>query len=186
MITETRNRHRRDEGADGSLATEQNSQVLTSLKPGEGLFHQTAKLMLKKMWNRLPVQVQCMRQGAQGWYTGMTLRHGLGREVGGGFRMRNTCTLIADSCQCMAKTHSVQFSSVQSLRRVRLFATPWIAARQASLSITNSRSLRKLRSIESHSLLSPFPPAPNPSQHQSLFQWVNSLHEVAKVLEFQL
>ena len=32
----------------------------------------------------------------------------------------------------------------------------------------------------------PTPPAPNPSQHQSLFQWVNSLHEVAKVLEFQL
>ena len=38
----------------------------------------------------------------------------------------------------------------------------------------------------SHPLLSPFPPAPNPSQHQSLFQWVNSSHEVAKVLEFQL
>ena len=37
-----------------------------------------------------------------------------------------------------------------------------------------------------HSLTSPSPPAPNPSQHQSLFQWVNSLHEVAKVLEFQL
>ena len=37
-----------------------------------------------------------------------------------------------------------------------------------------------------HPLLSPSPPAPNPSQHQSLFQWVNSLHEVAKVLEFQL
>ena len=37
----------------------------------------------------------------------------------------------------------------------------------------------------SHPLSSPFPPAPNPSQHQSLFQWVNSLHEVAKVLEFQ-
>ena len=35
-------------------------------------------------------------------------------------------------------------------------------------------------------LLSPFPPAPNPSQHQSLFRWVNTLHEVAKVLEFQL
>ena len=32
----------------------------------------------------------------------------------------------------------------------------------------------------SHPLLSPFPPAPNPSQHQSLFQWVNSSHEVAK------
>ena len=38
----------------------------------------------------------------------------------------------------------------------------------------------------SHPLSSHFPPAPNPSQHQSLFQWVNSLHEVAKVLEFQL
>ena len=33
---------------------------------------------------------------------------------------------------------------------------------------------------------SPSPPAPNPSQHQGLFQWVNSSHEVAKVLEFQL
>ena len=44
---------------------------------------------------------------------------------------------------------SVQFSSVQSLSRVRLFATPWTAAHQASLSITNSRSLLKLLSIES-------------------------------------
>ena len=49
-------------------------------------------------------------------------------------------------------THSVliaAFSSVQSLSRVRLFATPWIAARQASLSITNSRSSLRLTSIES-------------------------------------
>ena len=38
----------------------------------------------------------------------------------------------------------------------------------------------------SHPLSSPSPPAPNPSQHQCLFQWVNSSHEVAKVLEFQL
>ena len=43
---------------------------------------------------------------------------------------------------------SVQFSSVQSLSRVRPFATPWTAARQASLSITNSGSLPKLMSIE--------------------------------------
>ena len=42
-----------------------------------------------------------------------------------------------------------QFSSVQSLSRVRLFATPWTAAHQASLSITNSGSLFKLMSIES-------------------------------------
>ena len=38
----------------------------------------------------------------------------------------------------------------------------------------------------SHPLSSPSPPAPNPSQHQSIFQWVNSSHEVAKVLEVQL
>ena len=38
----------------------------------------------------------------------------------------------------------------------------------------------------SHPLLSPSPPAPNPSQHQGHLQWVNSSHEVAKVLEFQL
>ena len=43
----------------------------------------------------------------------------------------------------------IRFSSVQSLSRVRLFMTPWTAARQASLSITNSQSLLKLMSIES-------------------------------------
>ena len=85
-----------------------------------------------------------------------------------------------------------RFSSVQLLSRVGLFATPWIAAPQASLSITNSQSLLKLMSIESvmsssHLILSsPSPPALNPSQHQGLFQWVNSSHEVAKLLKFQL
>ena len=44
---------------------------------------------------------------------------------------------------------AVQFSSVQSLSRVRLFATPWIAARQASLSITNSQNSLRLTSIKS-------------------------------------
>ena len=47
------------------------------------------------------------------------------------------------------KTYSVQFSSVQSLSRVRLFANPWIAALQASLSITNSQNSLRLISIES-------------------------------------
>ena len=40
--------------------------------------------------------------------------------------------------------------------------------------------------IQPSHLSSPSPPAPSPSQHQGLFQWVNSSHEVAKVLEFQL
>jgi len=55
------------------------------------------------MWNESPVQVWCMRQGARGWCTRMTQRDGIGREMGGEFRMGNTCTPVADSCQCMAK-----------------------------------------------------------------------------------
>ena len=81
----------------------------------------------------------------------------------------------------------VQFSCVW------LFATPWTAARQNSLSITNSRSLLKLMFIESVTPSNclilchlPSPPAFNLSQHQGLFQWVSSSHQVAKVLEFQL
>ena len=82
--------------------------------------------------------------------------------------------------------------SDQSLSHVQLFATPWIAAHQASLSITTSRSSLKFTSIKSvmpssHLILSsPLHPVPNPFQLQSLFQWVNSSHEVAKVLEFQV
>jgi len=48
-----------------------------------------------------------MRQGAQGWYIGMTLREGMGREVGEGFGMGDTRTPMADSCECMAKTTTI-------------------------------------------------------------------------------
>ena len=51
--------------------------------------------------------------------------------------------------ELISEFSKVQFSSVQLLSRVRLFATPWIAARQASLSITNSQSSPRLTSIES-------------------------------------
>ena len=44
---------------------------------------------------------------AWGWCTRMTQRDGMGREVGGGFRMGNTCNSMADSCQCMAKTTTI-------------------------------------------------------------------------------
>ena len=70
-----------------------------------------------------------------------------------------------------------QFSSVQLLSRLRLFATPWAAVCQASLPITNSWSSLKFTSIESvmpssHLILCRplFHPAPKLSQHQSLFQ----------------
>ena len=56
---------------------------------------------------------------------------------------------ICFSIRCLIHLHILQFSSVQSLSHVRLFATPWIAACEASLSITNSWSSPKLMSIES-------------------------------------
>ena len=83
-----------------------------------------------------------------------------------------------------------EFSSVQSLSHDRLFATPWTAAPQASLFITNSWNLLKLMSFElvmpSNHLSSYSPPTFNLSQHQGLFQWVSSSHQVDKVLEYQL
>ena len=57
-------------------------------------------------------------------------------------------TLTQDSTVSVC-AKSLQFRSVQSLSHVRLFATPWIAASQASLSITKSQSSPKLMSIES-------------------------------------
>ena len=57
--------------------------------------------------------------------------------------------MIFNTGQMLLKTNTITVSSVQSLSRVRLFATPWIAACQVSLSITNSRSSPKLMCIES-------------------------------------
>ena len=72
------------------------------------------------------------------------------REVQEG---KDMCIHIADSLHHSADQAqhctAIQFSSVQSLSRVQLFVTPWIAARQASLSITDSRSPLKLMSTES-------------------------------------
>ena len=92
----------------------------------------------------------------------------------------------------MSKVLLLTLYSVQSLSHVQLFATPWIAACQEFTvhhhlpEFTQTHVHRVSDAIEpSHPLLSPSPPALNPSQHQSLFQWVSSLHEVAKVLEFQ-
>ena len=59
------------------------------------------------------VQVWCKIQDAWGWCTGMTQRDGRGREVGGGLRIGNMCTPVADSCCCMAKP--VQYCKVISL-----------------------------------------------------------------------
>ena len=73
---------------------------------------------------------------------------GRGSPLGGGALLGAGLPASA-AAQPPERDSSAQFSAVQSLSRVRLFATLWTAACQASLSITNSRSLLKLMSIES-------------------------------------
>ena len=85
---------------------------------------------------------------------------------------------------------SVQFSSVAQLCPTLCNpmnrSTPGLPVRHQLLEFTQTHVHQVGDATQpSHPLLSPSPPAPNPSQHQSLFQRVNSLHEVAKVLEFQ-
>ena len=99
------------------------------------------------------------------------------------FYMRNYQTLL-------------QFSSVQSLSRVQIFATPWIAARQASLSITNSWSSLKLMSIgsvmpSSHFilccpllLLPPIPPSIRVFSKSQLFAWGGQSTGVSALASF--
>ena len=66
-------------------------------------------------------------------------------------------------------------------------STPGLPVHHQLLEFTQTHVHRVSDAIQpSHPLSSPSPPAPNPSQHQSLFKLVNSSHEVAKVLEFQL
>ena len=78
-----------------------------------------------------------------------------------------------------------QIRSDQSLSRVQLFATPWIPVHHQLLEFTETHVHQVSDAIQpSHPLSSPSPLAPNPSQHQSLFQWVNSSHEVAKYWSF--
>ena len=89
---------------------------------------------------------------------------------------------------------AVVFSSVQSLRHVRLFATPWTAVCQASLSIPNYQSPPKRISTESmmpsnhliSSSVVPFFSFPQSLPESGFFQLTSSSHQVIKVLEFQL
>ena len=86
---------------------------------------------------------------------------------------------------------SVQFSfvaqSCPTLCDPMNCSTPGLPVHHQLLEFTQTHVHRVSDAIQpSHPLSSPSPPAPNPSQHQSLFQWVNCSHQVAKVLEFQL
>ena len=85
---------------------------------------------------------------------------------------------------------SIQFSSVAqscpTLRDPMNRSTPSLPVHHHLPEFTQTHVHRVGDAIQPSHLSSPFPPTPNPSQHQSLFQWVSSSNEVAKVLEFQL
>ena len=86
---------------------------------------------------------------------------------------------------------SVQFSSVAqscpTLCNPMNCSTPVLPVHHQLLKFTQTHVHWVSDAIQpSHPLSSPFLPAPNPSKYHSLFEWVNSSHEVAKVLEFQL
>ena len=87
--------------------------------------------------------------------------------------------------------HHLQFSSVAqscpTLCDPMNHSTPGLPVHHQLLEFTQTHVHRVHDASQpSHPRSSPSSPAPNPSQHQSIFQWVNSWHEVAKVLEFQL
>ena len=95
---------------------------------------------------------------------------------------------------CSACGILVSLSSVQLLSRVQLFATPWTACSTPGFPVCHqlpelaqTHVHRFSDTIQpSHPLLSPSPPSFSLSQYQGLFNWVSSLHQVAKVLQFQL
>ena len=92
---------------------------------------------------------------------------------------------------CVATKPSVQFSSVTqscpTLCDPMNCSTPGLPVHHQLPKFTQTHGHQVSDAIQpTHLLSSPSPPAPNPSQHQSLFQWVSSLHQVTKVLELQL
>ena len=106
-----------------------------------------------------------------------------------GWKQSNRKGWISQVCNCFTFIMTVQFSpqSCPTLCNPMNRSTPGLPVHHHLPEFTQTHVHRVGDAIQtSHPLSSPSPPAPNPSQHQSLFQWVNSSHKVAKVLEFQL
>ena len=114
--------------------------------------------MPDSLWPHGPHQAPLSKEDSPGKNTGVgchTLLQGIFSILESNLYLlqirKSLPTLVQSSflTDSSARARSVSFSSVQWLSHVRLFATPWIASHQASLSITNSRSSLRLTSIES-------------------------------------
>ena len=87
--------------------TEVQNRLLNSVGEGEGgMFQENSiKTCILSRVKQITSPGWMPETSAQGWCTGKTQRDGMGKEVGGGIWMGNTCRSMADSCQCMAKNH---------------------------------------------------------------------------------
>ena len=94
---------------DSKRDTDVQNRLLDSVgvRVGEGvvgmILENGIEICILSCKKKLPVQFRYRIQDAWGWCTGMTQRDDMGREVGAGFRIGNSCTPVMDSCQCMAK-----------------------------------------------------------------------------------
>ena len=140
----------------------------------------------------LPDHLTCLLRNL---YAGQeaTVRTGHGTtdwfQVGKG--IHQGCILSPCLFNLYAEFSSVQFSSVAqsclTLCNPMNCSTPGLPVHHQLPEFTQTHVHRVGDAIQSsHPLSPPSPPTSNPSQHQGLLQWVNSTHEVAKVLEFQL
>ena len=99
-----------------------------------------------------------------------------GRSSGhqsGNLKTKSCCCLVAQSCPTLCDPMDCSMPGLPVHNQLPEFTQTHVHRVNDAIQL-------------SHPLLSPSPPTHNPSQHQSLFQWVNSSHEAAKVLEFQL
>ena len=89
--------------------TDVQNRLLDSVGEGEGgMFRQNSiETSLLSRVKKITSPGWMHETSAQGWCTGKTQRDGMGKDVGGGIRMENTCKSMADSCQCMAKTTTI-------------------------------------------------------------------------------
>ena len=159
---------------------------------GKNITRSTALLLLfqSNKWHIIligPIKIILLDYWLRNYLPGFSIEKGL-------FPPSKTIWILWRSTSKLFKylfTLSVQFISVtqscQTLFDPMNHSTPGLPVHHQLLEFTQTNVHWVGDAIQSsYPLSSPSPPAPNPSQHQGLFQWVSSSHEVAKVLEFQI
>ena len=123
-------------------------------------------------WSRVPLQISLKLSLSKNLFLGTISPSPLFSLIGPKFSSVHFSS-VAQSCPTFCNTMDC--------------STPGLPVHHQLLELVQTHVHRVGDTIQpSHPLSSFSPPAPNPSQHQGLFQWVSSLHEVAKVLELQL